>query len=97
MYVDGVRVGSVLIVVVPLTGKCNTFKIRHLFIPGGNVIWIELIYFTGEDSPMSNLMLSVMGAFAESERALIRQRQREDIALAKQRGAYRGGKKSLWP
>ena len=42
---------------------------------------------------MANLMLSVMGAFAEFERALIRERQREGIALAKQRGAYRGRKK----
>lgn len=55
----------------------------------------EGLTFTGEDSPMANLMLSVMGAFAEFERALIRERQREGIALAKQRGAYRGRKKSL--
>jgi DNA invertase Pin-like site-specific DNA recombinase len=55
----------------------------------------EHLCFTGEDSPMANLMLSVMGAFAEFERALIRERQREGIALAKQRGAYRGRKKSL--
>lgn len=44
---------------------------------------------------MANLMLSVMGAFAEFERALIRERQREGIALAKQRGAYRGRRKML--
>jgi len=44
---------------------------------------------------MANLMLSVMGAFAEFERALIKERQREGIALAKKRGAYRGRKKSL--
>ena len=55
----------------------------------------EHLMFTGEDSPMANLMLSVMGAFAEFERALIRERQREGIVLAKQRGAYRGRKKSL--
>ncbi|MDC6662070.1 recombinase family protein [Leclercia adecarboxylata] len=55
----------------------------------------EGLKFTGEDSPMANLMLSVMGAFAEFERALIRERQREGIVLAKQRGAYRGRKKSL--
>lgn len=55
----------------------------------------ESLTFTGEDSPMANLMLSVMGAFAEFERALIRERQREGIALAKQRGAYRGRKKAL--
>nr|BDG00936.1 resolvase [Pseudomonas aeruginosa] len=48
----------------------------------------EHLTFTGEDSPMANLMLSVMGAFAEFERALIRERQREGIALAKQRGGH---------
>jgi DNA invertase Pin-like site-specific DNA recombinase len=55
----------------------------------------ESLSFTGDDSPMANLMLSVMGAFAEFERALIRERQREGIALAKQRGAYRGRKRAL--
>jgi DNA invertase Pin-like site-specific DNA recombinase len=55
----------------------------------------ENLIFTGEDSPMANLMLSVMGAFAEFERALIRERQREGIALAKQRGVYKGRKKAL--
>lgn len=57
----------------------------------------ECLTFTGEDSPMANLMLSVMGAFAEFERTLIRERQREGIALAKQRGVYRGRKNSLSP
>ena len=57
----------------------------------------EQLTFTGEDSPLANLLLSVMGAFAEFERALIRERQREGIALAKQRGAYRGRKKALSP
>ena len=46
---------------------------------------------------MANLMLSVMGAFAEFERSLIRERQREGIALAKQRGAYKGRNKTLTP
>jgi DNA invertase Pin-like site-specific DNA recombinase len=54
----------------------------------------EQLTFTGEDTPMATLLLSVMGAFAEFERALIRERQREGIALAKQRGAYRGRKKA---
>jgi len=57
----------------------------------------EGLHFTGEDSPMANLLLSVMGAFAEFERALIRERQREGIALAKKRGAYHGRKKALSP
>lgn len=71
-------------IVQKLTGK----GIRIQFVK-------ESLTFTGEDSPMANLMLSVMGAFAEFERALIRERQREGIALAKERGAYRGRKRSL--
>ncbi len=55
----------------------------------------ENLVFTGEDSPMANLLLSVMGAFAEFERALIKERQREGIALAKRRGVYRGRKQAL--
>jgi DNA invertase Pin-like site-specific DNA recombinase len=55
----------------------------------------EGLTFTGEDSPMAILLLSVMGAFAEFERSLIRERQREGINLAKSRGVYRGRKKSL--
>lgn len=55
----------------------------------------EGLIFTGEDSPMANLMLSVMGAFAEFERSLLKERQREGITLAKQRGVYRGRKRSL--
>lgn len=55
----------------------------------------ECLSFTGEDSPMANLLLSVMGAFGEFERALIGERQRERITLTKQRGAYRGRKKAL--
>ncbi len=57
----------------------------------------EGLAFTGDDSPMAHLMLSVMGAFAEFERALIRERQREGIALARKRGVYRGRKRSLSP
>jgi DNA invertase Pin-like site-specific DNA recombinase len=46
----------------------------------------EGLHFTGEDSPMANLLLSVINAFAEFERALIRERQREGIALAREFG-----------
>ncbi|RZI39663.1 recombinase family protein, partial [Herbaspirillum sp. HC18] len=55
----------------------------------------EHLTFTGEDSPMANLMLSVMGAFAEFERALIRERQREGIEVAKRAGRYTGRKPDL--
>jgi DNA invertase Pin-like site-specific DNA recombinase len=55
----------------------------------------ESLTFTGEDSPMANLLLNVMGSFAEFERSLIRERQKEGIALAKQRGVYKGRKPAL--
>jgi DNA invertase Pin-like site-specific DNA recombinase len=55
----------------------------------------EHLTFTGEDSAMSNLLLSVMGAFAEFERALILERQREGIHLAKALGKYKGRKRTL--
>lgn len=57
----------------------------------------ENLTFSGEDSPMANLLLSVMGAFAEFERALIRERQSEGIELARKRGIYKGRKRSLSP
>ncbi|CAK9254216.1 unnamed protein product [Sphagnum jensenii] len=55
----------------------------------------ENLTFTGQDSPMANLMLSVMGAMAEFERSLIRERQREGVQIAKAKGLYTGRKKSL--
>ncbi len=38
-----------------------------------------------------------MGSFAEFERALIRERQREGIAIAKARGIYKGRRRALSP
>jgi DNA invertase Pin-like site-specific DNA recombinase len=67
-----------------LTGK----GVRVEFVKEG-------LAFTGEDSRMATLLLSVMGAFAEFERALILERQREGIAVAKQRGVYTGRKPAL--
>jgi DNA invertase Pin-like site-specific DNA recombinase len=55
----------------------------------------EGMLFTGEDTAMSRLLLSVMGAFAEFERSLLKERQREGIAIAKKAGVYRGRKPSL--
>ncbi|SQD93964.1 MULTISPECIES: recombinase family protein [unclassified Parafrankia] len=57
----------------------------------------ENLTFTGEDSPVATLLLSVMGAFAEFERALILERQREGITAAKQRGVYTGRTPALTP
>jgi DNA invertase Pin-like site-specific DNA recombinase len=55
----------------------------------------EKLSFTGNDTPLDTLLLSVMGAVAAFERALIGERQREGIAIAKANGAYKGRKKAL--
>jgi DNA invertase Pin-like site-specific DNA recombinase len=57
----------------------------------------EALTFTGEDSPMATLLLNVMGSFAQFERELIKERQREGIAIAKKKGVYKGRKPSLTP
>jgi DNA invertase Pin-like site-specific DNA recombinase len=63
---------------------------------GIHIIFVtEKLTFTGQDSPMSTLLLNVMGAFAEFERSLLRERQREGIAIAKRTGRYTGRKPSL--
>jgi DNA invertase Pin-like site-specific DNA recombinase len=70
--------------------------VKELTSKGVKVQFIkESLTFTGEDSPMSTLLLSVMGAFAEFERALIHERQMEGIAIAKREGRYKGRKKKL--
>jgi len=51
--------------------------------------------FVGEDSPMANLLLSVLGAFAQFERELLRERQKEGIELTKRAGVYTGRKRIL--
>jgi len=57
----------------------------------------ENLTFNGDDSDtsLSKLMFNMLGAFADFERSLIRERQREGIALAKKKGVYRGRKPSL--
>ncbi len=70
--------------------------VKKLTSKGVKVCFVkENLTFTGEDSPMANLLLSVMGAIAEFERELIKERQREGIAIAKKRGAYAGRKRTL--
>lgn len=55
----------------------------------------ENLTFSGEDNLFQNLQLQMMGAFAEFERRLIKERQREGIASAKKAGKQIGAKKKL--
>jgi len=47
---------------------------------------------SAQADPFAKLQLHLMGAFAEFERSIIRERQREGIARAKERGVYAGRK-----
>lgn len=51
--------------------------------------------FSGKADPIAKLMMTMLAAFREFERDLIRERQREGIAIAKAKGIYKGRKKAL--
>ncbi|ASG63923.1 hypothetical protein CEW81_18215 [Kluyvera genomosp. 3] len=45
---------------------------------------------TLDDKPMTNFYVTIMAAVSELERGMIRERQKEGIALAKEKGVYSG-------
>lgn len=55
----------------------------------------ERLTFSNESSSFQRLHLQIIGAVAEFERAFIRERQREGIAIAKKNGKYKGRKAIL--
>jgi DNA invertase Pin-like site-specific DNA recombinase len=70
--------------------------VRELTGNGVRVEFVkESLTFTGDDSPMNTLLLSMLGAVAEFERSMILERQREGIAIAKANGKYKGRKAAL--
>lgn len=64
----------------------NNKKIKVQFIKE------NMTFSSDTDSPMANLTLAMLGAFAEFERALIHERQKEGIAIARQSNTYKGRK-----
>jgi DNA invertase Pin-like site-specific DNA recombinase len=97
---DYIREGDVLVVHSMDRLARNLDDLRKMVLDltgkGIHVQFVkENLTFTGEDSPMSTLLLSLLGAVAEFERSMIRERQREGIALAKKKGVYKGRKRSL--
>ena len=50
----------------------------------------ESLTFGGGEDAMQRLMLQMMGAFAQFERSMIRERQREGVAAAKAKGKHMG-------
>lgn len=50
----------------------------------------NLEFKSGENNPFQSLMLSLLSAIAQFERDLLLERQREGIAIAKNKGKYKG-------
>lgn len=69
--------------------------VKELTARGVAVQFVKSLTFNGDDSPMSNLLLSMLGAFSEFERSLMRERIKEGIAVAKSKGVYKGRKPAL--
>lgn len=51
--------------------------------------------YSKDSTPVAKLMLGLLGSVAEFERSIIRERQAEGIARAKERGVYKGRAKVL--
>ncbi|MFM0323720.1 recombinase family protein [Caballeronia glebae] len=100
---DYVREGDVLVVhsmdrlarnTEDLLRTVRELKERHVSVQFVK----EGITFSGvQANPMDDLMMTMLGGFAQFERAIIRERQREGIELAKAKGVYKGRKPSLSP
>lgn len=56
----------------------------------------ENLTFTGDSSnPFSELMLNMLASFAQFERSIIRERQKEGVQIAKAKGVYKGRKREM--
>jgi DNA invertase Pin-like site-specific DNA recombinase len=55
----------------------------------------ERLVFGDKSNPCDQLMMTMLAGFAQFERSMIRERQREGIAIAKEKGVYKGRKPSL--
>lgn len=72
--------------------------VRELKAKGVTVHFVKekLTFAAGTDNAMDELMFSMLAAFAQFERSLIRERQREGITIAKAKGdVYVGRKPAL--
>jgi DNA invertase Pin-like site-specific DNA recombinase len=78
------NLGDLLSLLEQLTGKGVAVKFHK-----------ENLTFTGEDNPFQTLQLQIIGAVAQFEREIIKERQREGIAKAQAKGKHCGRKSKL--
>ena len=89
-----VRMGDTVIVESISRFARNTRDLLDLVdqLSKKNVEFVSKKEAIDTSTPTGKFMLTVFGAVAELEREYILQRQREGIAIAKQKGVYRGRK-----
>jgi DNA invertase Pin-like site-specific DNA recombinase len=73
--------------------------VRELTEKGVSVEFIKenMAFQPGKDDPRSVLMLMLLSAVSQFERAIIRERQKEGIRIAIKKGVYRGRRPALNP
>lgn len=92
VYVHSIdRLARNLVDLKQIVQTLNGKKVQVQFVKEG------LTFSPDTDNPMNNLMLSMMGAFAEFERQLIRERQLEGHAARKAKGLTTGRPEALKP
>lgn len=71
--------------------------VEHITDKGAKVVFHKenLIFAPDKQDPYQKMMMTMLGAVAELERAILLERQREGIAVAKMNGKYKGGKNKL--
>lgn len=82
------RLARSLIDLHRLVGDLTARDVSVKFIKEGQT-------YSLNSTPLAKLMLGLLGSVAEFERAIIRERQAEGIARAKERGVYKGRAKAL--
>ena len=68
-------------IITKINDKCATIQF----------ITENLTFAPDSDNPIATMQLQILGAVAEFERSIKRQRQLEGIAIAKDKGKYSGG------
>lgn len=92
---DGLHVASIDRLARSLVDLRNV--IDQITTKGATVHFLKenLTFAPNGEDPRATLMLGILGSFAEFERAIIRERQAEGIALAKKAGRYKGRPRAL--
>ncbi len=81
---------------------CDLLNIVNTLLERGISIQFHkenMTFIPNAENPTQTLYLNILGSVAQFERSLIRERQKEGIALARMKNAYKncGRKKSLTP